>query len=142
MKSAKQEAAPAPIVAPTFLELTSRWARAKVAEELAEREAKSLKAQIIAALVLAKIEVIGFEDENLVIASSSSLDLEDKRLLRILRDQEVLGEVQGTEISIDKLRAIAKLNEKIARVLDTVAKETRKPRFEQAAKKALPGGAA
>lgn len=130
MKAApKKDSTPSPADAPSMIELTSRWARAKVAEETGKREAESLKKQILAAGA-----EIGHADAYLVIGSTSSIDVDDKRLLQVLRKQEALEDVQETTISLEKLRGLSKHNEAVARVIDLIAVE--KPRFEQAAKRA------
>lgn len=129
MNKPAQKAAPAAATKPTLAELTARWATAKAAEELAKREAETLRAEILAD----PAAVSGFENEHVKIGSTSKLDLEDKRLLAILRDEEVLKDVTETRVSTELLRAVAKLNERVARAVERAS--TSSPRLEQVRKK-------
>jgi hypothetical protein len=128
VEARKAKAAPAAAAKPKLEVLTANWSRAKVAEETAKREAARLRDEILEAGAK-----IGYEDEHLAIAGSSDLDLEDRRLEQVLRDENAWEQAHESKLSTKKLRALAELNPKIAKALE--AATTSKPRFEQVAKK-------
>jgi hypothetical protein len=119
---------------PELSELTARWARAKHVEETARREVEGLRAEIEPRVK------IGYEDDSLVVGESSRLDgfasvpvIDNKLLEKILREEELLKGALEPRISLQKVRALAKLNPRVARVLEKIT--TQEKRFEQAAKK-------
>lgn len=118
----------APASAPSIVELSSRWARAKVMEETGRREAAAVREELVAAGV-----VVGYQDEHLVVGETSKLDVEDERLLNVLREEELLKDVTVPTVKADLIHAAAKFNERVARAADRAT--VKSPRFEQAAKK-------
>lgn len=125
----KTAASPAAETKPALADLTKQWATAKAAEELAAREAKRLHAAILED----PKAVIGYADESLVIGSTSELDVEDARLAKILKAEECFDDALESKLSTKKVRALAEINPKVARVVEACTSP--KPRFEQASKK-------
>lgn len=128
-----QEPARGPV---SLAELTARWARAKVQEEIAGTEAERLRAEILAAGA-----EIGHADDHLEIRSravikgcSMSASIDNRKLEQVLREQACLKDAyEDKRLSLSKVRAIAKLNKAVARVLEQITDEA--PVFLQVAKK-------
>lgn len=115
-------------------ELTPRWAKAKHVAETAGREADALRAEIEPRVK------IGYEDAYLIVGESSKIEgfatvpvIDNKRLEAFLRDEGLLKDALEPRISLQKVRALAKLNPKVQRFLERITLPTK--RFEQAAKK-------
>jgi hypothetical protein len=127
MKAAAKKAKAA-AAAPSLGELSARWARAKVMEDTARREAEALKKELLEAGAK-----IGYSDEHLVIAETSSIDTESAALLAALEAEGRLEEAQEKKVATKKVRAIAELVPAIAAAVAAATKKS--PRFEQAAKR-------
>lgn len=121
---AQRDLKPAKKSAAELAQLTERWAKLKCAEVSYKEQADQLRAEILEGGA-----EIGYQDSCLHIRSVDDVDYTDKRLARALRDEGATGEVMETRISPEKVRALAKLNERIAGVLAAIAKKT--PRFER-----------
>lgn len=104
--------------------LTARWAEAKATEDAAKKVTEELRGHVLAAGA-----GIGYEDASLRIASVDDVDFEDARLARALREEGQVDKVQKEGIDAGKVRALAKLNPRIAGVLARIAEK--KPRFER-----------
>lgn len=110
--------------------LTAQWARAKVMEDTGKIEAKRKRTQILED----PRAVPGYADDSLVINETTLLDLEDKRLERVLKAEGVFDQaLEDPKLSTSKVRALAETNPKIAKVLELIGVPS--VRFEQAAKK-------
>lgn len=128
MSKPAKKAEPVSAPAPSLAELARRWASAKVMEETGKREADALRAELLAAGVAA-----GYEDEQLVVRETTFVDLEDKRIAQVLRDESLYEKCLKSELSLELVRAAAAFNDRLRRAIANASSP--RLRFEQAAKK-------
>lgn len=121
----------------TIAQLTAEWATAKAAAELAGREADAKRAEILAH----PEGKPGYADDHCKITSVTKTEVvfnvQDKKLLLTLRDEELLKDCSETIVSAEKVQGAAKLNERVKRAVEraTTTTTTTSVRFEQVRKK-------